>query len=267
MAVTESSPGRSPASHPGPRASACPRSSARRRVTTRSAAPWAETLAHRRQHGAHQHGHADEHQCRCHLGHGLVVQERALDHRGQRHGLDHDGDRAQRGQHQRRRRPPGAGPARGRPARDPPGEAPLWGAGGRCSHPKCRVLQLDGPADQALGERGTGGGGIFAGGSGADPIGQVGHDDRALGVEPVRSAEGDGGGGHDAAGRTRSAAPRRPARVSVAASASAARSATSPPSAGRRGGPHGQAGLGEHARHRGDQAELARYLAQPVAPW
>ena len=66
-----------------------------------------------------------------------------------------------------KRRRPGTRAA----TRDRPGEAPLWGAGGRCSDPKSRVLQLDGPADQALGERSSGGGCIFAGGSGADPIG------------------------------------------------------------------------------------------------
>ena len=91
-----------------------------------------------------------------------------------------------------RPRRPGAGPAPVRPAPGRPGAAGSGRAGGGVHSPKCRVLHLDRPADEALGDSEAGGLCIFAGGGRADPIGQVGHDGRALRLEAVGAAVGDG---------------------------------------------------------------------------
>ena len=124
---------------------------------------------------------------------------------------------------------------------------------------------VDRPPDEALGEGEAGGLRIFAGGGGADPIGQVGHDGRAHGFEPGRRRRSTVNDTTVAAALDRAGSAT--GTTSVAAAASAARSATRAPAAPARrgGGPDGQPGLGEHARHRGDQPELGGLVPQQPA--
>ena len=116
-----------------------------------------------------------------------MLQQRAVHRVGQRDGLHHDGHGAQHADDQSdgrptRRRP---GTRAGQLGVDQAGPAARRGRVERSSEAECRVLHVDGPTDEALGDGEPGGRCIFAGGGRADPIGQVRHDGGADRLEPV----------------------------------------------------------------------------------
>ena len=236
-------------------------------VTTRSAAPWAARSPGGMQRGADQDGHADDDDRRARRrraargagGNGPPRWARATAWTTTTTALRAPRTRATRGD------PPQAGhPGRqlgidqARPARARGGGAHRLNVVSFTS--TVRPMRPSATARRAVAC-------IFAGGGRPDPIGQVRHDGRADGVERlVGAAVGDGEGDHGGAarlarwGRGDGDDLRCGARLGGQVGHD-----DRPRRRRRRGGPDGQAGLGEHARHRRDQAQFGRLGPQPAA--